>query len=110
MNLLTFLCYKKQNVLLQPWLLFFLKYGRNRQSISLDFHGSAGGLAILWNPTTFLLENFFITSRILIAQFKPIGSDATRFITNVYGLQHLNEKYDFLQSLQNITDFIDHQF
>jgi hypothetical protein len=67
--------------------------------VALDAKGVAGGIVILCNPTTIILENLFSTERILTTQFKPIGSDYTCFITNVYGPKQLTEKYAFLQSL-----------
>jgi exonuclease III len=36
------------------------------QYISLDARGTAGGVAILWNPSTLILRQFFSTSRILM--------------------------------------------
>jgi hypothetical protein len=34
--------------------------------MALDARGAIGGLVILWNPTTIILDNLFATERILM--------------------------------------------
>jgi exonuclease III len=50
-----------------------------------DSRGAAGGLAILWNPTIIIMENFYSTRWTLSASYRLIGTNKTGLITNVYG-------------------------
>jgi len=46
--------------------------------------GTFGGLFILWNPTTLILEVFLITKWTISTDYKAIGLDKDGLITNVY--------------------------
>jgi hypothetical protein len=83
------------------------KVWRNAQAMIIDSRGVAGGLTILWNLATIILDNFFATERILSTQFRLIGLSKNRFLTNVYGPQRIVEKYTFLQNLINLADVIE---
>jgi exonuclease III len=63
----------------------------------------AGGLAILWNPTTIILELAYSTTGMLSTHYRAIGSSKSGVITNAYGPQLTQEKYYFLDSLDYIN-------
>jgi len=86
------------------------KIWKTWQYVSLDARGFVEGMTILCNPSTMILENVFSNTRILTTQFRILGSKTIVFITNFYGPQQLNEKYDFLFSLQNIYGLIESHF
>jgi hypothetical protein len=56
-----------------------------------------GGLAILWNPTTVIIDNPFSTVGTIMTHFKVIGSTKEGEITNAYGPQSTQDKENFLK-------------
>jgi len=73
------------------------------QHVDVDARGATGGLAMLWNPTTVLLDNFFTSKWTINASFCLIGSNKQGYITNVYGPPRLGDKEAFLQHLEWVT-------
>jgi hypothetical protein len=67
--------------------------------------GSAGGLAIQWNPTTNILDNFFTTKWTILANYKDLGSSKEGIITNVYGPNLHPKKISFLENLEGVQAF-----
>jgi len=65
----------------------------------MDSKGALRGMAILWNPTTIILDQGFSTPCIITSHYKAIGLDKEGMITNAYGLLNYQEKDLFLQSL-----------
>ena len=55
------------------------------EEISKEATGTAGGLAIIWNPNSVLLENFITTKWSITVDYRLIGSNKPRHLTNVYG-------------------------
>jgi exonuclease III len=68
-----------------------------------DSKGAAGGLSILWNSTTIILEPAYSIVGMLTAKYRVIGSSKAGVITNAYGPQLNQEKYHFLDSLSYIN-------
>jgi len=73
---------------------------KNNKSIAFDVARALGGLAIAWNPSEIILNNFTTTRNSISTSFYPIGTDVHGFITNVYNPQYLDKKI-------NILDFLD---
>jgi exonuclease III len=48
---------------------------KQAQYVEVDSRGAAGGLAILWNPTIIILNNFFTSKWTITASFRLIGSN-----------------------------------
>jgi len=65
-----------------------------------DANGTAGGLAILWNPEEVLFENLISFPRILIGLFRMTGSTEQILILGVYGPHIPREWKNFLNDLQ----------
>jgi exonuclease III len=74
--------------------------------VAVDANGAAGGLALLWNPTTILLDNFFTSKWTITASFRLIGSNKQGYITNVYGPPRPGDKEAFLQHMEWTTDHL----
>jgi len=70
--------------------------------IFTDATGTAGGLAILWNPCSVLMENFFTTRWSISAEYMLIGSNKSSFLTNVYGPASPRAKATFIRNLEGI--------
>jgi exonuclease III len=77
----------------------FKRCWRTCDSYHTDSKGTAGGLAILWNPATVILDQGFSTPGTLTAHYRAIGSDKDGLITNAYGPQNNQDKDLFLQNL-----------
>ena len=68
-------------------------------AVAVDAIGTSGGLAILWNTNSILLENFLATRGSITTDYRLIGSDQPGHLTNVYGPATIGEKEAFLQNL-----------
>jgi exonuclease III len=79
---------------------------KQAQYVEVDANGAAGGFAILWNPTTVLLDNFFTSKWTITASFRLIGSNKQGYITNVYGPPRPGDKEAFLQHLEWIAEHL----
>jgi hypothetical protein len=66
---------KVDHILAQCW--------RQAYSIHIDSRGSTGSLAILWNPSTIILDNVFTTRWTISVEYRAIGSDKGGVVTNV---------------------------
>jgi exonuclease III len=75
----------------------FQRCWRTCNSIHTDSNGVAGGLAILWNPATVIIDQPFSTVGTLTAHFRAIGSNKEGMITNAYGPQSAQDKELFLE-------------
>ena len=67
--------------------------------MEIDAKGAVGGLAMLWNPSTVLLDDLFTSRWTIIASFHLIGSNKLGYITNVYGPTKIGDKESFLNHL-----------
>eukprot|EP00253_Pinus_taeda_P023556 PITA_23556 len=67
-----------------------------------DAAGSAGGLAILWNPEEIQFGNWTSFPRILSVMFRLIGSSEWVALSGVYGPHSPNERKGFLQNMKSI--------
>jgi exonuclease III len=76
------------------------------QHVEVDARGAAGGLAMLWNPTTVLLDNFFTSKWTITTSFRLIGSNKQGYITNVYGPPRPGDKEAFLQHLEWVAEHL----
>jgi exonuclease III len=79
------------------------------EAVSIAAAGTAGGLAVLWNPTTVRLENFATTRWSITAEYRLIGSNQPGHITNVYGPANPREKQTFLRSLDYLPSLLKHK-
>jgi len=64
-----------------------------------DASGTAGGLAILWNPEEVLFENWISSPRILTGLFRMTGSAEWILISGVYGPHIPRARKNFLKNL-----------
>jgi exonuclease III len=78
-------------------------YWKQGGVVSIDAAGTAGGLAILWNTNTVLLENFCTTRWSITADYRLIGSDKPGHLTSVYGPATPRDKQAFLRSLSYLS-------
>jgi len=69
---------------------------RNCESYKMDFKGVSGGLAILWNPFTVILDQDFSTPSTITTYYRAIGLDKEGMITNAYGSQDNQDKDLFI--------------
>jgi exonuclease III len=81
------------------------KQGR---AISIDATGTAGGVAILWNTTALLMENFYSTRWSITAEYRLIGSNKPGHLTNIYGPASPRDKQAFLRSLRHLSGLTEH--
>jgi len=65
-----------------------------------DENGSAGGLAILWNPDEVVFENWISLPRILAGMGRLIGTIERILISGVYGPHVPGERERFLRNMQ----------
>jgi hypothetical protein len=65
--------------------------------------GTAGGLAILWNPSTTIMENFITTRWSITADYRLIGSNKPGHLSNVYGPASSRDKQAFLSNLEYLS-------
>jgi exonuclease III len=70
---------------------------------STDATGTVGGLDILWNTNMVLLENFLTTKWSITTDYRLIGSNKPRHLTNVYGPANPRDKKAFLRSLSYLS-------
>lgn len=71
-----------------------------------DAVGSAGGLAIIWNPKEVIFENWISFPRILTGLFKLTGMEERILISGVYGPHIPRERKEFLKNMQAIRRII----
>ena len=71
-----------------------------------DAEGTAGGLAILWNPEEVIFENWISLPRILSGVCRLAGSSERILISGVYGPHLLRGRKDFLRNIQAIRRII----
>jgi exonuclease III len=79
------------------------------EAVSIAATGTAGGLAVLWNPATVRLENFTTTRWSITTDYRLIGSNKPGHITNVYGPANPREKQAFLRSLDYLYSLLRHK-
>jgi exonuclease III len=77
-------------------------------AVAVDATGTAGGLAILWNTNSILLENFMATRGSITTDYRLIGSDKPGHLTNVYGPATTGEKAAFLRNLDFLAALHQH--
>jgi len=65
-----------------------------------DAIGSAGGIAILWNPNEIIFENWTSMSRILTGSGRIAGTKEKVIISGVYGPHTPGDREIFLKNLQ----------
>eukprot|EP00253_Pinus_taeda_P004070 PITA_04070 len=67
-----------------------------------DAIGSAGGIAILWNPNDIILDSWTSMSRILTGLGRIVGTKEQVVISGVYGPSSPGKKENFLNSMKII--------
>jgi exonuclease III len=65
--------------------------------------GTAGGLAVLWNPSTTIMETFIMTKWSITAAYRLIGSNKPGHLSNVYGPASSRDKQAFLSNLEYLS-------
>jgi exonuclease III len=83
-------------------------YWKQGGGVSTDAAGTAGGLALLWNTNTVLMENFCTTRWSITADYRLIGSDKPGHLTTVYGPATPRDKQAFLRSLSYLSSLTQH--
>jgi exonuclease III len=73
------------------------------KGISTVATGTAGGLALLWNPSSVTLEKNFTTKWSISAAYRLIGSNKPGYLTNVYGPASSRDKQAFLRNLEYLV-------
>jgi exonuclease III len=76
------------------------------QMMTIDARGIAEGLAILWNPRSVIMENFFSTRWTISVEYRLIGSNQPDILTNIYGSATQGDKLNFIQHLERLTTLI----
>jgi exonuclease III len=71
--------------------------------ISTAATGTAGGLALLWNPSSVTLEKKFTTKWSISTAYRLIGSNKPGYLTNVYGPASSRDKQAFLRNLEYLA-------
>jgi exonuclease III len=85
----------------------FRCFWRVCESLHTDSNGATGGLEILWNPTTVIIDQPFSTVGMLTTHFKVIGSNKEGMITNTYRPQSAHDKELFLKRIATIKTLMD---
>jgi len=67
-----------------------------------DATGSAGGIAILWNPNDIILEGWTSMTRILTGIGRIVGTEEKVVISGVYGPHTPGEKENFIKNMKAI--------
>lgn len=70
--------------------------------MGLDAIGSAGGLAILWNPNDIIMDRWTSMIRILTGQGRIVGTKEQVVVSGVYGPPSIGEKENFIASMKVI--------
>jgi len=65
----------------------------------VDASSASGGLAIIWNPQLFTLQDFHASHFFIQATFHLTGTDIRGHLSNVYFPQQLNQKLALLDTL-----------
>jgi hypothetical protein len=65
---------------------------KQANQVEVDAKGTTVGLAMLWNPATILLDDFFTSNWTITASFRLIGSNKHDYIKNVYGPTRSGDK------------------
>jgi exonuclease III len=84
----------------------FRRCWRGCDSLHMDSNRATGGLEILWNPTTIIIDRPFSTVGTLTTHFKVIGSTKEGVITNAYGPQSTQDKELFLKRITTIKTLL----
>lgn len=72
--------------------------------MAIDSRGSAGGIAMLWNPTNIMVDFWIGLHRILIGLFRKIGTKEKILISSIYGPHILGEIKAFLNSIRMMNN------
>jgi exonuclease III len=84
----------------------FRRCWRHCNFIHNDSKGAAGGLAILWNPASVIVDQPFSIAGTLSTHYRAIGSNKEGVLTNSYGPQNNQEKDIFLNNLSYLGELI----
>ena len=77
---------------------------KDSNTIAIDAMGTAGGLAIIWDPSRISLQNLMKTPWYITADFNSIDTGTEGVVTGVYGPSTPLVKGKFLESFLNIAD------
>jgi exonuclease III len=77
--------------------------------VEVDAKGVEGGMVVLWNLVTVLLDDFFPSNWTITASFHLIGSNKHDFVRSVYRPTRPRDKEAFLHHLEWISNQIDTQ-
>jgi exonuclease III len=79
-------------------------YWKQGEAISTAATGTTGGLAILWNTNSLLMENFITTKWSITANYRLIGSNKPGHLNNVYVPANPRDKQAFLRNLEYLSN------
>jgi exonuclease III len=77
------------------------------EAVSRANTGTVGGLAMLWNPNTTIMENFITTNWSITVAYRLIGSNKPGHLTNVYGPANPRDKQAFLNNLEYLSTLVE---
>ena len=72
------------------------------EQVTIDAKGSAGGIAILWNPVEVLTDWWIGMPRILMGRFRLIGQSEWVVISTIYGPHTRADRDLFLNQLTKL--------
>jgi exonuclease III len=75
-------------------------YWKQGKAVSTTATGTVGGLYLLWNPNTIIMENFITTKWSISATYRPIGSNKPSYLSNFYGPASSRDKRALLHNLE----------
>jgi exonuclease III len=84
----------------------FQRCWKNCKSIHTYSNGVVGGLTILWNPATVIIDQPFSIVGTLIVHFRALGSNKDEMITNAYGKQSAQDKDMFLHKISIVSSLL----
>jgi exonuclease III len=82
------------------------KCWKQAKLVEVDAKGAAGGIVILWNPSTILMEGLFTSKWTITTSFRLIGSNKPYFVMNFYDPATPGDKEAFLHHLEWIANHI----
>lgn len=71
--------------------------------MSVDASGASGGLAVIWDPQILSLYDFHASHFYIQMTFHLIGTNIHGHLTNVYFLQDMQKKLEFLNTLPDLN-------
>ena len=84
------------------------KHGQGGHNVAVYADGASGGLAVLWDACSIMLNNIHANKNFIQAIFHIIGTNTYGHLTNVYFPQETMHKIEILNTLSVINSAIAH--